>query len=114
MSLPSSSTCVDRVDDEARLKKYYEKPFDSLQQLNCRVISKALIKLVSVVIAPIAIHGSFQDLHQFYLAQTHKDDSQHCVSRVGNSHGWKLVVIEQPSASVPSRKLISVVRELSK
>lgn len=46
MSLPSSSACVIRVDDEARLKKYYEKAFDSFQQLNCRVIAKAFIKLV--------------------------------------------------------------------
>ncbi|QGA22148.1 hypothetical protein EYB26_009862 [Talaromyces marneffei] len=46
MTLPSSSACVIRVDDEARLKKYYEKAFDSFQQLNCRVIAKAFIKLV--------------------------------------------------------------------
>lgn len=46
MSLASSSACVIRVDDETRLKKYYEKAFDSFQQLNCRVIAKAFIKLV--------------------------------------------------------------------
>lgn len=46
LSLPSPSASVIRVDDEARLKKYYEKAFDSFQQLNCRVIAKAFIKLV--------------------------------------------------------------------
>lgn len=46
LSLPSSSGCVIRVDDEVRLKKYYEKAFDAFQQLNCRVIAKAFIKLV--------------------------------------------------------------------
>ncbi|KAF5006491.1 hypothetical protein F66182_15827, partial [Fusarium sp. NRRL 66182] len=47
MNLPSSSACVILVDDETRLKKYYEKAFDSFQQLNCRVIAKAFIKLVA-------------------------------------------------------------------
>ncbi|OKL58039.1 hypothetical protein UA08_06737 [Talaromyces atroroseus] len=46
LNLPSASGCVIRVDDEARLKKYYEKAFEGFQQLNCRVIAKAFIKLV--------------------------------------------------------------------
>ncbi|EED12276.1 hypothetical protein TSTA_003350 [Talaromyces stipitatus ATCC 10500] len=45
MTLPSSAYVI-RVDDEARLKRYYEKAFDAFQQLNCRVIAKAFIKLV--------------------------------------------------------------------
>lgn len=28
------------------MRKYYEKAFDAFQQLNCRVIAKAFIKLV--------------------------------------------------------------------
>ncbi|KAL2008839.1 hypothetical protein VTN00DRAFT_7033 [Thermoascus crustaceus] len=35
-----------KVSDEDRMKKYYEKAFDAFQQLNCRVIAKAYIKLV--------------------------------------------------------------------
>lgn len=35
-----------KVGDEGRMKKYYEKAFDAFQQLNCRVIAKAFIKLV--------------------------------------------------------------------
>lgn len=46
LSLPPTSGCVIRVDDEVRLKKYYEKAFEAFQQLNCRVIAKAFIKLV--------------------------------------------------------------------
>lgn len=46
LTLPSSTGCVIRVDDEVRLKKYYEKAFETFQQLNCRVIAKAFIKLV--------------------------------------------------------------------
>jgi len=35
-----------KVGDEDRMRKYYEKAFDAFQQLNCRVIAKAFIKLV--------------------------------------------------------------------
>ncbi|QKX57500.1 uncharacterized protein TRUGW13939_04614 [Talaromyces rugulosus] len=45
LTLPPSG-CVIRVDDEQRLKKYYEKAFEAFQQLNCRIIAKAFIKLV--------------------------------------------------------------------
>ncbi|KAH8694128.1 hypothetical protein BGW36DRAFT_300225 [Talaromyces proteolyticus] len=45
LALPPSG-CVIRVDDVRRLKKYYEKAFEAFQQLNCRVIAKAFIKLV--------------------------------------------------------------------
>lgn len=45
LNLPPSG-CVIRVDDEQRLKKYYEKAFEAFQQLNCRIIAKAFIKLV--------------------------------------------------------------------
>ncbi|RAL12298.1 DUF2841 domain-containing protein [Aspergillus homomorphus CBS 101889] len=35
-----------RLGDTDSLRQYYEKAFDQFQQLNCRVIAKALIKLV--------------------------------------------------------------------
>ncbi|CRG88329.1 hypothetical protein PISL3812_05358 [Talaromyces islandicus] len=44
-TLPPSGSVI-RVDDEQRLKKYYEKAFESFQQLNCRIIAKAFIKVV--------------------------------------------------------------------
>ncbi|KAL1963362.1 hypothetical protein VTN77DRAFT_8378 [Rasamsonia byssochlamydoides] len=45
LSPPIRRTAI-RVDDEPRMKKYYEKAFEAFQQLNCRVIAKAFIKLV--------------------------------------------------------------------
>lgn len=35
-----------RVGDHDLLRRYYEKAFDNFQQLNCRMIAKAWIKLV--------------------------------------------------------------------
>ena len=35
-----------RVGDQDLLRRYYEKAFDNFQQLNCRMIAKAWIKLV--------------------------------------------------------------------
>lgn len=35
-----------RVGDHNLLRRYYEKAFDNFQQLNCRMIAKAWIKLV--------------------------------------------------------------------
>lgn len=45
LSPPIRRTAI-RVGDEPRMRKYYEKAFEAFQQLNCRVIAKAFIKLV--------------------------------------------------------------------
>jgi hypothetical protein len=45
LSPPIRRTAI-QVGDEHRMKKYYEKAFEAFQQLNCRVIAKAFIKLV--------------------------------------------------------------------
>ncbi|KAJ9255358.1 hypothetical protein DTO280E4_4255 [Paecilomyces variotii] len=45
-SSPSFRRTALQVGDESRILKYYERAFDAFQQLNCRVIAKAFIKLV--------------------------------------------------------------------
>jgi hypothetical protein len=35
-----------RIGDEPRILNYYERAFDAFQQINCRIIAKAFIKLV--------------------------------------------------------------------
>ncbi|KAL4908434.1 hypothetical protein BDW74DRAFT_175116 [Aspergillus multicolor] len=48
--MPMSITCYPRtmlsVSNEGLLRKYYEKAFEALQQVNCRILAKAYIKLV--------------------------------------------------------------------
>lgn len=43
---PSIRRTALRVGDQDLLRRYYEKAFDNFQQLNCRMIAKAWIKLV--------------------------------------------------------------------
>lgn len=43
---PPASWTAMRVGDERRMKKYYERAFEVFQQLNCRVIAKAYIRMV--------------------------------------------------------------------
>lgn len=45
-SSPSFRRTALQIGDESRILKYYERAFDAFQQLNCRVIAKAFIKLV--------------------------------------------------------------------
>lgn len=35
-----------QISDESRMKGYYEKAFEAFQQINCRAIAKAFIKLI--------------------------------------------------------------------
>ncbi|OJJ73377.1 hypothetical protein ASPBRDRAFT_122073, partial [Aspergillus brasiliensis CBS 101740] len=48
--VPMSITCHQKsmlpVRNTGLLRRYYEKAFDSLQQINCRILAKAYIKLV--------------------------------------------------------------------
>ncbi|EAU36686.1 predicted protein [Aspergillus terreus NIH2624] len=48
--IPISINCHQRtmlpVQDHGLLRRYYEKAFESLQQINCRILAKAYIKLV--------------------------------------------------------------------
>ncbi|RDW65797.1 uncharacterized protein DSM5745_09536 [Aspergillus mulundensis] len=48
--MPMSITCHPRtmlsVSNESLLQKYYEKAFEALQQVNCRILAKAYIRLV--------------------------------------------------------------------
>lgn len=45
-SSSSSKRTAIRVGQTDLLRQFYEKAFDNLQQLNCRVIAKAFVKLV--------------------------------------------------------------------
>ncbi|RAL12561.1 DUF2841 domain-containing protein [Aspergillus homomorphus CBS 101889] len=48
--VPMSITCHQKtmlpIRDASILRRYYEKAFDGLQQINCRILAKAYIKLV--------------------------------------------------------------------